>query len=214
MFSGIVKDRGEVVGAVTSTLRIRAPLFAEVRAQIGDSVSVSGVCLTIREQLGSEAVFDLASETRRRTILGGLNSGSRVNLEPSLRLGEALHGHFVLGHVDEVGEVLAMVSEGENTQRLTITLPRAVSRYVVPKGSIAVDGVSLTVGEVDDRSFSVYLIPHTVAVTTLSELRVGQQVNLEADCIARYLEKLSACHFNREREGSPRDRAQRRRLLW
>lgn len=209
MFSGIVQERGRVVDEVTSILRVRAKLFGrqERALGVGDSISVSGVCLTIRELSYDIATFDLATETRRKTILGGLRAGDNVNLEPGLRLGESLDGHLVLGHVDTVCEVLSVADEGENTKRVTLSLPEETARYIVQKGSVALDGVSLTVGEVSKNSFAVYLIPYTLSVTTLQDLHSGRRLNLEADCVARYLEKLALPYARAEDKP-------RRRLLW
>lgn len=197
MFSGIIREMGTVVhletGDEKAVLGIKAPMFAADSADpfgLGDSVAISGVCLTVVKLADGSAWFDLASETRRKTTLGLLEPGSIVNLERSLRFGERLDGHLVQGHVEAVGEVLSREDEG-NTFRFLFSLPPAVAPYVAPKGSICIDGVSLTVGEVSSESFAVYIIPHTMKMTTFDKYRQGTKVNLESDCIARYLEQLA-----------------------
>lgn len=189
MFAGIVEGIG-VVGQEESPDRfsVRSELFEREKAslKVGDSVAVNGVCLTIVQLAEQRASFDLASETRRRTTLGGLRPGAEVNLELSLRFGARVDGHFVQGHVDAVSEVLKCEEEGE-TLRLTLTLPEEVRGLLVRKGAVALDGVSLTIGEVELETFSVYLIPHTKQVTTFKNVQAGRLVNVEADSIARYV---------------------------
>ena len=193
MFSGIVQCRG-YVDSVSSTgdggrrLTVRCGFFKDTESpvRIGDSISVSGVCLTVTALDGDGASFDLGSETLRRTTLGSWNIGREVNLERSLRVGDRLDGHIVQGHVDAVSEVLERDEEG-NTSRVLLTLPPVVKPFIVPKGAVTLDGVSLTVGEVIDETFSVYIIPHTADVTTLKVVQPGTLVNVEADCMARYL---------------------------
>jgi riboflavin synthase len=188
VFTGIVREVGKVEGVEPSgggaRVRIRAPETA-ARASVGDSISVSGVCLTAVETADGLLAFDAVPETLRRSSLGRLARGATVNLEPSLRAGDALGGHFVQGHVDGVGRVRASDAEG-----LEIEAPPAVLRYCVEKGSIAVEGVSLTIAGVTEESFSVALIPHTRAATTLGALGPGDVVNLETDVIARHVERL------------------------
>jgi riboflavin synthase len=151
---------------------------------LGDSIAVDGVCLTVVAQENGTLAFDAVPETLARTSLGTLDRGSRVNLEPALRAGDALGGHYVQGHVDGVGTVRSV---GELTW---FDAPRDLLRYVVEKGSIAVQGTSLTVAATDDEGFAVALIPHTLQETTLGSLKPGDSVNLEADVLAKYVEKL------------------------
>ncbi|MFN8389780.1 MAG: riboflavin synthase [Bdellovibrionota bacterium] len=200
MFTGIIQTTGELVERSVSSgrsaahlLRIRSSLFdAPIPAiRIGDSIAVNGVCLTVTEIDSGCARFDIASETERKTTLGLLAPGAKVNLERSLRVGDPLDGHLVQGHVDQTAAVLTLTHEA-NTVRMEIELPQELRGLVVPKGSITVDGVSLTVGECQTDRFSVYLIPHTFRATTFSNLAAGQRVNLEADCIARYLQGIAA----------------------
>lgn len=197
MFSGIIKEIGKIVSLELSgedaVLGVCAPMFSSAPPEqpvAGDSVAICGVCLTVTRIQDGAAYFDLASETRRCTTLGRLAIDSQVNLERSLRFGERLDGHLVQGHVDAVAELLR-VSQEENTYRFEFSLPSNVSEYAVPKGSIAIDGVSLTVGEVSGESFSVYIIPFTISETIFSEYAPGSKVNIESDCVARYLKKLA-----------------------
>jgi len=171
-------------------LEVAAPATAAATA-IGDSVSVSGCCLTAVSVTGRRIAFDAVPETLARTSLGALATGARVNLEPSLRAGEPLGGHYVQGHVDGVGTVRSVADEGES-RRVWVDAPSEILRYVVEKGSIAVEGASLTLAGVDDGGFSVALIPHTLAETTLGELAPGASVNLEVDVLAKYVERLLA----------------------
>ena len=184
MFTGIVRE----VGAVEEpgpTLRVRAPETA-ARTGIGDSVSISGVCLTAVAIEDGAIRFDVVPETLRRSTLGSLTRGASVNVEPALHAGEPLGGHFVQGHVDGVGRIRARTDEG-----LEIEAPRALLRYCVEKGSIAVEGVSLTVSALRDDSFAVALVPHTLAATTLGGVAAGDKVNLEVDVLAKYVERLT-----------------------
>ncbi len=187
MFTGIVMETGEVI-APPPALRLRAPQTAD-GAAIGDSVAIEGCCLTVTEVDGDELAFHAIPETLRLTMLGDLAAGDRVNLEPALRVGGAMAGHWVQGHVDGVGTVAAVEPDGEAVT-LTVRAPAEVLRTTILKGSICVSGVSLTVTAVDGESFSVSLIPHTRAVTTLGDLRPGARVNLEADVLGRYVERL------------------------
>ena len=162
-------------------------IFSQSPVTIGDSICVSGVCLTVVKFDGTTAYFDIASETRRVTILSSLAVGSRLNLERSLLVGERIHGHFVTGHVDAVTTVSQRREEGGNTVRFEFALPARLRRYVAPKGSVAINGTSLTVGEVSGESFSVYIVPHTLSETTFGELVVGSSVNVEVDILSRYV---------------------------
>jgi riboflavin synthase len=156
---------------------------------VGDSIAVGGACLTVTRLEPRAFAADLSRETLGLTTLGRLTPGSRVNLEKALRAGQALGGHYVTGHVDGVAEVTDVRADARSS-RMYCQVPAALARYIAAKGSVTLDGVSLTVNEVDGRVFGVNLIPHTLAVTTLGELRAGQQVNLEVDIIARYAERL------------------------
>ena len=169
-------------------LTVEAPQTA-TDAQLGDSVSIDGVCLTVVAVAAGRLAFDAVPETLDRTSLGTLDHGSRVNLEPALRAGDPLGGHYVQGHVDGVASVRSVEPDG-NGRRIWFDTPPALLRYVVLKGSIAVQGASLTVAALDEAGFAVALIPHTLAATTLSDLEPEDPVNLETDVLAKYVEKL------------------------
>ena len=192
MFTGIIEEIGKVKalrrGARSFTLEIEASRVLE-GTQVGDSIATNGVCLTVTRMDGSGFAADVMPETVERTALKRLQPGSRVNLERALTLNSRLGGHLVAGHVDATGRIAAR-REDDTALWLEIEAEPALLRYVVEKGSIAVDGVSLTVARVDGRSFAVSLIPHTQGVTTLHERRVGERVNLESDMLAKYVEKL------------------------
>jgi len=160
-------------------------------AGLGDSIAIAGACLTVTRIEDGCCAFDVSRETLDKTVLGSLRAGDRVNLEPALRAGEALGGHYVTGHVDGLARVLDEAPDARSW-RVRFEVPGPLARYIAPKGSVTIDGVSLTVNEVDGRVFGVNLIPHTREVTTLGLLRPGQAVNLEVDIIARYVERLRA----------------------
>jgi riboflavin synthase len=190
MFTGIVEEVGAIRaierGERVARLEVEARVTVE-GVEIGGSIAVNGVCLTVIERKPAGFVFEIGPETLSRTALGRLVPGSPVNLERPLRFGGALGGHLVLGHVDGVGTV-DTVSRVESTARVRVTLPsRDLEPLLIPQGSVAVDGVSLTVAALGDRSFEVMLIPHTLAVTTLGRLEPGQATNIEADVIGKYL---------------------------
>jgi riboflavin synthase len=193
MFTGIVRELGTVVSFDGSRLVVAAAETAP-GAAVGDSVAVAGVCLTVVEAADGRLAFYAVPETLSRTALGRLGPGSAVNLEPSLRVGDQLGGHVVQGHVDGVGSVRSVTPEGEG-RRVWIDAPEAIVRYCIEKGSIAVDGVSLTVAAFDDDGFEVALIPHTLAVTTLGGLEAGDEVNLEADVLGKVVERLVAARL-------------------
>jgi riboflavin synthase len=192
MFTGLIREVGTVVsregGAEGIRLVIEAPATAS-GAQIGDSISIDGVCLTVVAAAEGTLAFDAVPETLDRTSLAALDQGSRVNLEPALRAGEPLGGHYVQGHVDATGSVRSVELEGDG-KRIWFDAQPELLRYVVEKGSIAVQGTSLTVAALDPAGFAVALVPHTLVATTLGELEPGQRVNLEADVLAKYVEKL------------------------
>ena len=194
MFTGIVRELGELFSAGESgggrALVVRAPKTA-ARTTAGDSVAVNGCCLTAEGITGADIAFHAVPETIARTTLGVLQLRARVNVEPALRAGDELGGHYVQGHVDAVGRIQSVEAEGEGL-RVFVEAPDDVLRYCVERGSITVDGVSLTVAELAQDAFAVALVPHTLAVTTLSALEPGQDVNLEADVLAKYVERLLA----------------------
>ncbi len=192
MFTGIIEDLGEVRSISTSVYgaraEIRSPTITE-DVQIGESIAVNGVCLTVK---GFEAdVFstDLSPETLKTTNLGSLKAKDKVNLERSVRAADRLGGHYVLGHVDQVGYVREKRTQG-NSIIFKISAPHETAAYLVPKGPITIDGISLTVAETSGDIFTVVVIPHTLEVTTLGRVKVGAPVNLEVDMIAKYVKKI------------------------
>ena len=194
MFTGLIREVGRVAavdgGADGVRLTIEAPATAR-DAQLGDSVALAGVCLTVVERVDGRLAFEAVPETLARTSLQTLEPGSRVNVEPALRAGEPLGGHYVQGHVDGVGTVRSAEPEGDG-RRLWVDAPAELMRYVVEKGSVAVEGTSLTVAALDEAGFAIALIPHTLDRTTLGDLAAGDRVNLEVDVLAKYVEKLLA----------------------
>jgi len=190
VFTGIVREVGRVEAVEergeSVRLVVRAPETAAAAA-VGDSVSLAGVCLTAVEVADGTVAFDAVPETLRRSTLGRLETGGRVNVEPALRAGDPLGGHIVQGHVDGVGRIRRVDDEG-----IEIEAPEDVLRYCVEKGSIAVEGVSLTIAGLGESSFTVALIPHTRDVTTLGGVAEGDHVNLEVDVVAKYVERLAA----------------------
>jgi riboflavin synthase len=195
VFTGIVRERGRVLSAEPPAggeglrLRIHAPATA-AGTEPGDSVTVAGCCLTATAVLDGAVEFEAVPETIARSTLGGLAEGAEVNLEPALRVGEPLGGHFVQGHVDGVGRVRSAEPEGEGA-RVWLDVGPDLLRYCVEKGSLAVDGVSLTIAELDDDGVAIALVPHTLRETTLASLRPDDEVNLEVDLLAKYAERLS-----------------------
>lgn len=191
VFTGLVEAIGLVDGITPQSggvrLRVTAPLGV---LTVGESVSVNGACITVVATTHAGFEADLTSETLERTTLGRLATGSRVNLERALVAGARLGGHLVQGHVDGRALVRAVTPDGE-ARRVEVECPRDLSRYVAEKGSVALDGVSLTVNAVSGIVFSLMLIPHTLAVTTLGALAVGTEMNLEVDVVARYVERLA-----------------------
>lgn len=192
MFTGIVEELGSVVdlthGPDSAVVRIRGPLVTS-DAVPGASIAVNGICLTVVERDADTFSVDVMAETLRRTCLGELAPGSPVNLERAMPASGRFGGHIVQGHVDGTGTILTR-QPGDRWEVVTISLPQALARYVVEKGSITVDGVSLTVAQIDDTSFRVSLIPTTLALTTLGTKKVGEPVNLEVDVLAKYIERL------------------------
>ncbi|MGP8303182.1 riboflavin synthase [Streptomyces inhibens] len=192
MFTGIVEELGEVVAVESlgdsSRFRLRGPVVTE-DAKHGDSIAVNGVCLTVVDTADGEFTADVMAETLNRSSLGALAAGSRVNLERPMALGGRLGGHLVQGHVDGTGTIVER-TPGEHWEIVKIALPAALARYVVEKGSITVDGVSLTVVDAADDYFTISLIPTTLALTTLGIKKAGDPVNLEVDVLAKYVERL------------------------
>ena len=186
MFTGIVEELGTLVAGSAGRLIVRSPLAAS-DAVVGDSIAVGGVCLTVVGRDGDELVFDLSAETLGRTTLGDLRPGSVVNVERPATLASRLGGHLVQGHVDGVAEVTSVRPEGTDGIRLSVRLPQDLLRHVVEKGSLTLDGVSLTVAAVDQDLIDVALIPHTLHVTTLGSARAGDRLNVEVDVIAKYV---------------------------
>lgn len=194
MFTGIVRELGRVEAFDGSHLVVVAPETAAT-AGLGDSVAVAGVCLTVVANEDGRLRFDAVPETLSRTALGSLRPGDAVNVEPSLRVGDPLGGHVVQGHVDAVGRVRSLAPEGDS-RRIWLDAPESVVRYSLEKGSIAVDGVSLTVAALDEDGVEVALIPHTLEVTTLGSLEPGDKVNLEVDVLAKVVERLLAARLS------------------
>lgn len=193
MFTGIILATGRIAAMSEKggdlELAVDAAGLDLARIGIGDSICVQGVCLTATRKQGTSFFADVSRETLAKTTLGRLSVGSRVNLEPSLRAGDQLGGHMVSGHVDAVGALRGMQQDARSW-RLDFELPSALMRFVAAKGSICINGVSLTVNNVAARRFDVNIIPHTREVTTLGELNISDEVNVEIDVIARYLERL------------------------
>lgn len=194
MFTGLVQGLGRVHEILDrppgKRIVVDAPQISR-EAALGDSIAINGCCLTVVEHVSAGFAFEAGPETLERTNLGELTAGSLVNLEPSLRVGDRLGGHFVSGHIEGTGQLIERVDDRE-WSTLWFSFPRPLGRYMVAKGSIAVDGVSLTLVDVEADRFSVALIPHTLEATTLGRLKVGDRVNLETDLLAKYAQKQLA----------------------
>ena len=205
MFTGIITEVGAIRSATRGgqglSITVGAPKTAP-RLRVGDSVCVHGVCLTAERVGGDAFTASVMAETASKTTLGKLRPGARVNLELPLTLNDFVGGHLVAGHVDAIGALSAREQRGDS-MLLTILAPKAVQPYIAPRGSVAVDGVSLTVAEVTGAAFTVSLVRHTLEQTTLGDLRPGDEVNLEGDLLARYLERL--LEFRRGGEDAPVD---------
>ena len=195
MFTGIVEGVGKVISLREQReswcLSLSLPFEDNSGLEAGASLAVNGCCLTFRENANEEGTFDLLDETLARTNLGNLKAGNLVNLERSLSADGRIGGHFVTGHIDAVGEVKIFEERGKNLY-LRVALPTEYSRYLVDKGSVSVDGCSLTVCEVDEDSFAIWLIPHTLSKTNLNDRKVGDKVNLEFDILAKYVARFSS----------------------
>lgn len=193
MFSGIIQGVGTIRAREERSGDLRLVIDSSALdlrgTRVGDSVAVSGVCLTVTEIASRNLATDVSRETLALTTLKGLAVQSRVNLELALKAGEPIGGHLVSGHVDGVGRVISRRADARS-ERFEFEVENSLARYVARKGSICIDGVSLTINDVDGTGFGVNLIPHTLAVTTLGDLAAGAQVNIEVDLIARYLERL------------------------
>jgi riboflavin synthase len=192
MFTGIIEDKGKVLRIEYRGKEMRLaielpPHLTEL--QLGDSININGVCLTVVNKKEQEIELDLSQETLQKSILGEVKEGSQVNLERALRLVDRLGGHIVTGHIDGIG-VIAEKRKERDFLQLTIRVPESVSRYVVQKGSIAIDGISLTVNEYQGGEIQMTLIPYTIEKTTLMDKKVGDRVNVEADILGKYVEKL------------------------
>jgi riboflavin synthase len=199
MFTGIVQEIGAIqriearsgTGAAEDRrIEVSFANIARERLNLGDSICVDGVCLTVAALGAASFSADVSGETLRVTTLGAKPVGARVNLEPALRAGDSLGGHWVSGHVDGIADVISTAHDARSL-RVEFAAPKALARYIARKGSVTLDGVSLTVNEVDGVKFAVNLIPHTLEVTTLGTLAAGARVNLEIDLLARYVERLS-----------------------
>jgi riboflavin synthase len=189
MFTGIVEERGRVGGVTGGRLTVEVGLVA-IESPVGASVAVNGTCLTVVANDGSSLAFDLSDETLDRTTLGALAPGAPVNLERPVSLAARLGGHIVQGHVDGVGTIVAVEPDDEGGALVRIAVPDDLQRYVVTKGSIAIDGVSLTVAAIEGGEIAIALIPHTRLVTTFGSAAPGDRVNLEVDVLAKYVERL------------------------
>lgn len=193
MFTGLIEDIGRVTAmdrrgaAAVLTLATALPVQ---EISIGDSVAVDGACLTVTGKNGSTLSFDVSPETIASTVIGKLRAGSNVNLERALRLGDRMGGHIVSGHIDCIGR-LARIGETDRNRVIEFTIPAESSRYLITKGSVAINGISLTVNSVNRDGFSVNIIPHTQTATTLPGLKNGDEVNIETDIIGKYVERLA-----------------------
>lgn len=192
MFTGIIEETGRIRQISRGTQSVKLSIEAShvlEDTRVGDSISTNGICLTVVEMDSRSFTVDVMAETLRRTGLNNLTTGSRVNLERAMRLSDRLGGHLLSGHVDGVG-VISKITTEDIARVIRIDTTPELLRYIVPKGSLAIDGISLTVVDADERSFSVSVIPHTASVTTLTDKKPGDTVNLETDMIAKYVEKL------------------------
>ncbi|MGH7000409.1 MAG: riboflavin synthase [Stellaceae bacterium] len=215
MFTGIIEDLGAIEriaqsadGAVV-TIRTRLPL---ARIGIGESIAVNGCCLTVTKKARGSFTMDVSPESLRCTVLGELKVGDRVNLERCLTLEKLLGGHMVSGHVDGVGRIVSITPEGDS-RLYTFAAPPGVARYLVEKGSLAIDGVSLTVFDITKNRFKVALIPHTLKMTTLGLKRPGDAANLESDMLVKYVERVAGPYLHNGRAAKPRIAATAHKLM-
>ena len=204
MFTGIVETMGTLVSRTDmggdSRLVIETGTLSLANCRTGDSISVSGACLTMLDPLENSFAADVSQETLGLTILGGLADGEKVNLELAMGVHDRMGGHLVTGHVDGLGRLVSRHEDGR-AERFEFEVPKSLAKYVARKGSVCIDGVSLTVNDVDGLRFGVCLIPHTTLITTLGDLQPGDEVNIEVDLIARYLERLMSPEFADEDRG-------------
>lgn len=204
MFTGIVQSLGRVGAIERDKAGRRLAIETKLpKLTIGESIAVNGACMTVAAKGRGRVLIDVSAESMRRTTLGKLRVGSRVNLERALRLADRLGGHLVQGHVDGIGHLVSIEAES-NGWIYTFEAPAAVARYLVEKGSVAVDGISLTVAALRNRRFTVAVIPHTARCTTLGKRKCGDWVNLEADVLAKYVEKLLGADRSARRQGAGR----------
>lgn len=207
MFTGIIIEMGQIKkiqpGAESVRLTIKGQKVIEL-SKIGDSIAVNGVCLTVTQFEHDSFSADVMPETVRRTDLRALKIGDFVNLEPALRIGDSIGGHMVSGHVDGVGRIVTIRKE-DNALWFAIEAHESVLNYIVTKGSVALDGISLTVAEVDRSTFSVSLIPHTASVTTFGKRKIGDLINIETDMIGKYIEKYVAAYQVKKTQGVTMD---------
>lgn len=204
MFTGIIEGRGKVKAVQPIEVGLRLEIEAEYdleKLNVGESIAVNGCCLTVTSRLGNAFWVDLSDETLQKTTLQFLKVGDPLNLERPLRMGDRLGGHIVQGHVDGQGEVTAVREVGE-AKEITFQIPSTLKRYLIEKGSVAIDGVSLTVNRVEGETFSVMIIPHTQAVTTFAVFSPGVRVNLEVDIVGKYVEKLTHLDSEEYAKGS------------
>jgi len=202
MFTGLIRDIGKIQSIERRGEGIRLTISTHLdlsQTNIGDSISVDGACLTVVKLSGRTFTVDVSPETRKRTTFSTAMNGQEVNLEMPLKMSDPLGGHFVSGHVDGTGEIVETTPEGDSI-RYRFRIPAEISRYLIEKGSVAVDGISLTVTECQDQHFSVSIIPHTAQATTLGRKKVGDRVNVENDLLGKYVEK-----FVRREEGPKRE---------
>ena len=192
MFTGIIEDKGKILKVdrrgEMNRMTLEVP-FDLTEFQLGDSININGVCLTVMDKKDRTISVDLSPETLRKTTFGKVKEGDRVNLERALRLSDRVGGHIVTGHIDGIGNIIQRTIE-ENFLHLRIRIPQPVARYVVQKGSIAIDGISLTVNEVQEDWIQLTLIPYTLEKTTLMDKKIGNEVNVEADILGKYVEKM------------------------
>ena len=202
MFTGLIEEVGEITSVTrkgnSAQITVKAGKILK-DTKIGDSISTNGVCLTVTEKTSNTFTVDVMPETMNRSNLKNFKYGSKVNLERALRVGDRLDGHMVSGHVDGLGKIANYLKE-DNAVWITVEADKSLLKYIIEKGSIAIDGTSLTVAYVDDRSFKVSIIPHTGEATTLLDKKIGDEVNLECDMVGKYIEKFMKFEKNKSEE--------------
>lgn len=204
MFTGLIEEVGEINSVTrkgnSAQIKVRAGKILK-DTKLGDSISTNGVCLTVTEKTSNTFTVDVMPETMKRTNLKNFKYGSKVNLERALRVGDRLDGHMVSGHVDGLGKISNYLKE-DNAVWITVEADKSLLKYIIEKGSIAIDGTSLTVAYVDDRSFKVSIIPHTGEATTLLDKKIGYEVNLECDMVGKYIEKFMKYEEDKSEESN------------